>query len=149
MIRRPPRFTLFPYTTLFRNGAGSLAEARAEQRERIVRAVLGAEPTPLERRLAGELLLGWGQPQRAWTVFEPTAADSSSDAAYALRRFADLASAGNTPDARRGRALALARYAELVPAPLAGRGRAEAAREIGRASCRGRVEISVGAGSLK
>src|SRR5439155_563445 len=106
----------------------SLAEAPAEQRERIVRAVLATEPTPLERRLAGELLLGWGEPQRAWTVFEPTASDSSSDAAYALRRFADLASAGNTPDARRVRALALARYAELVPAPLALRARAEAAR---------------------
>ncbi len=110
------------------NAASSLAEAPAEQRERIVRAVLATEPTPLERRLAGELLLGWGEPQRAWTVFEPTASDSSSDAAYALRRFADLASAGNTPDARRVRALALARYAELVPAPLALRARAEAAR---------------------
>ncbi len=110
------------------NAASSLAEAPAEQRERVVRAVLAAEPTPLEGRLAGELLLGWGQPQRAWTVFEPTAVDSSSDAAYALRRFADLASAGNTPDARRVRALALARYAELVPAPLAVRARAEAAR---------------------
>src|SRR5207249_2693447 len=74
------------------NAASSLAEAPAEQRERIVRAVLATEPTPLERRLAGELLLGWGEPQRAWTVFEPTASDSSSDAAYALRQLAD---AGN------------------------------------------------------
>jgi len=114
--------------TQLANAASSLAEAPAEQRERVVRAVLAAEPTPLEGRLAGELLLGWGQPQRAWTVFEPTAVDSSSGAAYALRRFADLASAGNTPDARRVRALALARYAELVPAPLAVRARAEAAR---------------------
>src|SRR5207249_4392237 len=40
----------------------------------------------------------------------------------------NVASAGNTPDARRVRALALARYAELVPAPLALRARAEAAR---------------------
>src|SRR5438093_1540286 len=118
------------------NAASALAEAPAEQRERIVRAVLATEPTPLERRLAGELLLGWGEPQRAWTVFEPTASDSSSDAAYALRRFADLASAGNTPDARRVRALALARYAELVPAPLALRARAEAAFS-GRGSVRG------------
>src|SRR5439155_486746 len=38
------------------NAASSLAEAPAEQRERIVRAVLATEPTPLERRLAGELL---------------------------------------------------------------------------------------------
>src|SRR5436309_15318416 len=55
------------------NAASSLAEAPAERRERIGRAVLATEPTPLERRLAGELLLGWGEPQRAWTVFEPTA----------------------------------------------------------------------------
>src|SRR5881392_2582045 len=96
------------------NAASSLAEAPAEQRERIVRAVLATEPTPLERRLAGELLLGWGEPQRAWTVFEPTASDSSSDAAYALRRFADWASAGNTPDARRVRALAQSALVEAL-----------------------------------
>ena len=109
------------------SAASSLAEAPAEQRERIVRAVL-ADSKPLERRLAAELLLGWGQPERAWSVFAPTVAEPSSDAATALRRFADLANSGNTPDARRVRALALARYAEMVPEPLAVRARAEAAR---------------------
>jgi len=109
------------------SAASSLAEAPAEQRERIVRAVL-AGSKPLERRLAAELLLGWGQPERAWSVFAPTVAEPSSDAAIALRRFADLANSGNTPDARRVRALALARYAEMVPEPLAVRARAEAAR---------------------
>src|SRR5947208_1112938 len=110
------------------SAASSLAEAPAEQRERIVRAVLASEPKALERRLAAELLLGWGQPERAWSVFAPTVAEPSADAATALRRFADLANAGNTPDARRVRALALARYADLVPEPLAVRARAEAAR---------------------
>jgi len=110
------------------NAASSLAEAPAEQRERIVRAILAPEPKPLERRLAGELLLGWGQPERAWSVFAPAVAEPSSDAATALRRFADLANGGNTPDARRVRALALARYADMVPEPLAVRARAEAAR---------------------
>ena len=109
------------------SAASSLAEAPAEQRERIVRAVL-AGSKPLERRLAAELLLGWGQPERAWSVFAPTVAEPSSDAAIALRRFADLANSGNTPDVRRVRALALARYAEMVPEPLAVRARAEAAR---------------------
>src|SRR3712207_7051736 len=28
MIRRPPRSTLFPYTTLFRSGAGAVGEGR-------------------------------------------------------------------------------------------------------------------------
>src|SRR5438876_2030675 len=110
------------------SAASSLAEAPVEQRERIVRAILAPEPKPLERRLAGELLLGWGQPERAWSVFAPAVAEPSSDAATALRRFADLANGGNTPDARRVRALALARYADLLPEPLAVRARAEAAR---------------------
>src|SRR5438309_4393586 len=110
------------------SAASSLAEAPVEQRERIVRAILAPEPKPLERRLAGELLLGWGQTERAWSVFAPAVAEPSSDAATALRRFADLANGGNTPDARRVRALALARYADMVPEPLAVRARAEAAR---------------------
>src|SRR5216117_43263 len=110
------------------SAASSLAEAPVEQRERIVRAILAADPKALERRLAAELLLGWGQPERAWSVFAPTVAEPSADAATALRRFADLANGGNTPDARRVRALALARYADMVPEPLAVRARAEAAR---------------------
>ncbi len=110
------------------SAASSLAEAPAEQRERIVGAVLAAAPKALEHRLAAELLLGWGQPERAWSVFAPTVAEPSADAATALRRFADLANGGNTPDARRVRALALARYADMVPEPLAVRARAEAAR---------------------
>src|SRR5437879_959932 len=122
--------------TQLANAASSLAEAPAEQRERIVRAVLTPEATPLQRRLAGELLLGWGQPESAWNAFAPTVAEPSSDVAYALRRFADLAGAGGpggagggaTPEARRVRGLALARYAEMVPEPLAVRARAEAAR---------------------
>src|SRR5258705_8252620 len=32
MIRRPPRSTLFPYTTLFRSLGGEAAPARADQR---------------------------------------------------------------------------------------------------------------------
>src|SRR3712207_7796471 len=31
MIRRPPRSTLFPYTTLFRSGEGVFAELRFEE----------------------------------------------------------------------------------------------------------------------
>src|SRR2546427_387177 len=77
---------------------------------------------------AREVLLGWGQPPRAWDVFAPSVATPSADAAYALRRFADLAAASNAPAARRVRALALARFAEMVPEPLAVRARADAAR---------------------
>src|SRR5437762_6601773 len=37
LIRPPPRFTLFPYTTLFRSGPG-----RAQRLPRIVQVLLGA-----------------------------------------------------------------------------------------------------------
>jgi len=112
------------------NAASALAEAPDAARERIARLLTAGTPSPLTRRLAGELLLGWGQPQRAWAVFEPSVATPSADAAFALRRFADLASARSAPDARRVRALALARYADLTPEPggAAARARADAAR---------------------
>lgn len=110
------------------NAASALAEAPPEQRERMVRVIVAGDPGLLARRLAAELLLNWNEPQRAWALFEPTVATRSSDAAHALRRFADLASARSTPEARRARALALARYAEMIPEPLAARARAEAAR---------------------
>src|SRR5436309_575479 len=112
------------------NAASALAEAPDAARERIARLLTAGTPSPLTRRLAGELLLGWGQPERAWAVFEPSVATPSADAAFALRRFADLASARSTPDARRVRALALARYADLTPEPggAAARARADAAR---------------------
>jgi len=62
-------------------------------------------------------------------VFEPSVATPSADAAFAARRFADVAGARSTPDARRVRALALARYADLAPdGGAAARARAEAAR---------------------
>src|SRR5260221_6967672 len=39
MIRRPPRSTLFPYTTLFRSVRGDARERRGERAERISRGV--------------------------------------------------------------------------------------------------------------
>src|SRR2546430_11076054 len=36
MIRRPPRSTLFPYTTLFRSGCGAIEEFIAEDIARLV-----------------------------------------------------------------------------------------------------------------
>jgi len=112
------------------NAASALAEAPDAQRERIARLLTEGTPSTLTRRLAGELLLNWGQPLRAWAVFEPSVATPSADAAFAARRFADLAGARRTPDARRARALALARYADLAPevGGAAARARADAAR---------------------
>jgi hypothetical protein len=110
------------------NAVTVLAEAPAPERERIARLLTIGDPPALTRRLAGELLLGWGEPQRAWTVFEPSVATPSSDAAFAVKRFADLAGARGTLQARRVQALALARYADLASGAAAARARADAAR---------------------
>src|SRR5256886_9625017 len=54
MIRRPPRSTLFPYTTLFRSPGAQFAPGGA------LEVLLGAHPLPDERSLAaGERLLQW------------------------------------------------------------------------------------------
>src|SRR3712207_8692754 len=73
MIRRPPRSTLFPYTTLFRSAVGDLAvgvlevvdggEARALARDEHV-VVAGDALDDLEVVDAGDLVLGDGQRDR-------------------------------------------------------------------------------------
>src|SRR5258708_19773023 len=50
MIRRPPRSTLFPYTTLFR----SMGHGPAAQLATSLRTALSASKTPLEKPAAAE-----------------------------------------------------------------------------------------------
>src|SRR5688572_32519924 len=54
MIRRPPRSTLFPYTTLFRSGeAGPVPEARQADHRDVAAGLLVAAP-PLRRHRSEE-----------------------------------------------------------------------------------------------
>src|SRR3712207_7992197 len=57
MIRRPPRATLFPYTTLFRSPAlrGSERVGRAEQRQPVVRHGLVGRVVPAVPRRGRQL----------------------------------------------------------------------------------------------
>jgi len=107
-----------------------LAEAPADQRERIVRRLSARGASPAAARLAAELVLGWGDPARAWTIFEATIDAPSAETGYALRRFADLAGALGTPAASRVRGLALSRFATFAPERVAVRARVEAARSF-------------------
>src|SRR3712207_8148035 len=52
MIRRPPRSTLFPYTTLFRSAAGAALHGRggAGRRRRPAAGSNGGRRTPVARR---------------------------------------------------------------------------------------------------
>src|SRR2546422_8484710 len=49
MIRRPPRSTLFPYTTLFRSLLGEAREAAQVRHENRDHAFVAAEPEPFGR----------------------------------------------------------------------------------------------------
>src|SRR3712207_6858630 len=74
MIRRPPRSTLFPYTTLFRSiGLGHLEEALAELTA--FREMLPNDPRPLMRWADVKMYLG--DREAAQSAFE-TALDRKS-----------------------------------------------------------------------
>ena len=114
------------------NAATQLADTPLQLRDRVARALLAPDAAPLARRVGAELLLSWGQPNEAWAAMEPTlgSVGGGGDAQSALRRFADLAGSLTTPEGHRVRGLALNRWADLVPEPVAGRARAEAVREL-------------------
>src|SRR2546426_8039110 len=50
MIRRPPRSTLFPYTTLFRSHAGQHRDGRHRRAVLATARALPAEPTARDRK---------------------------------------------------------------------------------------------------
>src|SRR3712207_7375421 len=62
MIRRPPRSTLFPYTTLFRSSAGELSASSDEVFAHAIAALEGRALDSLEeaQALVGELR-GWAK----------------------------------------------------------------------------------------
>src|SRR5256885_9543632 len=53
MIRRPPRSTLFPYTTLFRSGSGTTGQAEARARPCAGRVPVRRAGARRERNCAG------------------------------------------------------------------------------------------------
>jgi tetratricopeptide (TPR) repeat protein len=117
---------------LLPNASSQLADTPAPQRARVVAALTSADAAPRTKRLAAELLLGWGQAADGWRLFEQSIESTppSAETAMALRRYADLAGAVATPAGHRVRGLALSRWADLVPSPMAERARAEAVREL-------------------
>jgi tetratricopeptide (TPR) repeat protein len=113
------------------NAVSQLDDAPADQRERVARALTAPGAGAAQIRVAATLLLGWGQPMRAWTLLEGTITAQPREALRTLRLFADRAAAvgGVTPEAKRVRGLALARLADVLGGgPLATRTRADAAR---------------------
>src|SRR3712207_9259958 len=88
MIRRPPRSTLFPYTTLFRSGDGTdPAEAARLLAEVIAHVRAGAGPALV--RLTVPRLSSHSGPdnQKAYRTEEEIAADAARDPLPKLRRY--------------------------------------------------------------
>ncbi len=112
------------------NAASQLGDTPAGSRAQVAAALTGPAASVPARQVAAELALKWGDAAAAWTLMEGTLTPPTPGSAGALRRFADLAAAQPTPEARRVRGLALGRFADLVPAPLAARARADAARAL-------------------
>jgi tetratricopeptide (TPR) repeat protein len=116
------------------NAVTQLEETPPGERERVIRALTSTDVPATARRIAASLLLGWGEPARAWGLLEGALTGPTAEVAGALRQFAERAAAlsggGGGTEAQRARGLALQRYADLVPGPLAGRARAEAARSF-------------------
>src|SRR3712207_7178360 len=84
MIRRPPRSTLFPYTTLFRSGHARRNGARGRGLARLwVRRMSGRVPVELEprgqrgRRVAAAVGLGATKPDRKSTRLNSSHANIS------------------------------------------------------------------------
>lgn len=127
------------------NAASQFADTPLDQRERVARVLTGADASGPARQLGGELLLGWGDPMRAWAVFDAAVGLPSAAAAQALRRFAERAGALGTPAGHRVRGLALGRYAEMAPPPVAARARVDVVRAFlaagDRAAARGILEL--------
>src|SRR5260221_8326896 len=91
MIRRPPRSTLFPYTTLFRSGAGDLKRVGRVG----VKSLIYFEVLTTIALVLGLVLAFVFQPGAGMNV-DPSKLDASAMSAYASN--ADKLTSGGTVD---------------------------------------------------
>src|ERR1043166_7526851 len=68
------------------NAANQLADAPPAMHERGARVLTAPTASVRTRRLAAEILLGWGQPSEAWNAMQSTLVPVDSDTPPALRR---------------------------------------------------------------
>src|SRR5512144_349005 len=84
------------------NAVSQLEDAPADQRDLVVRTLTVSGASIPARRIAAELLVGWGQPGRGWETLAATLDPATPETALALRRFAERAS-GSAANVRRVR----------------------------------------------
>jgi tetratricopeptide (TPR) repeat protein len=106
----------------------TLARTPADQRDQIINLLTKTMGDPPARRMAADLLLGWGRPTQAWTLLDAAMPTDRTAAADALERFADRARTIRTPDGNRVRAQALDKLATVATGAKQERARVDAAR---------------------
>lgn len=107
---------------------GSLTRAPAVARDEMLSALLGVRGDSTSRRMAADLLAGWGRADEAWPLLDATLPQDPKAAAVLLQRFAERA---GTTRSRKGalvRGYALELLGTLVDAAAAGRVRLQAAQ---------------------
>jgi hypothetical protein len=118
--------------------AYSLRPAPPQVRDAVERALTAAgSASPVGRRVAANLLLGWGQPGRAWAMLRGVLPARTSERLELLRSFADRARSLDGPGAQLAAAEAYEMAAALASREEATRLRIEAARAYAGGGDRG------------
>ena len=108
--------------------AFSLRPAPAAAHGAVVQALTAGPRESAPRRVAADLLLGWGDAARAWALLKDALPASDSERVLALRTFGERARALDGPGAQQAAAEAYDVLAGAVPAEDAGPYRIESAR---------------------
>jgi len=108
--------------------ASVLRPAPAGQRDRVVRALEGSDSAAAPRRAGAELLLAWGQAERAWRMLSGALPPGSAERASVLGLFAERARAQGSPEAKRVAGVVFEQMAQESAPTDAVRERVEAAR---------------------
>jgi len=133
-------------TPSFIGAAGlSLSQAHDEQRPAVLQVLLGELGDTTARRIAADVLVGWGRPGEAWALLDANLPAAPAAAIDLLRRFADRARQVGTPEGARARGYAYERIANLQGGTAGQRARIEAARAFAEAGDRPAAERLLGA----
>ena len=106
-----------------------LRQAPAEMHGAVIGTLTGSGPgMAAGRRVAADLLLGWNEPGRAWTLLRGALPAADSERAVVLRTFAERARSLDGPGAQRAAAEAYDLLAAALAPEDAGQIRIESAR---------------------
>lgn len=140
---------------LLPSASGSLTRAPAVARDEMLGVLLGARSDSTSRRMAADLLAGWGRADEAWPLLDATLPPESQAAAALLQRFVERAAGTRSRRGALVRGYALERLASLVDAAASGRVRLQAAQAYADAGDLGsaqrmleRAGVAEGAGAV-